>query len=85
MKQRKIPLRMCALTKEKCEKKDLFRIVRNKDGEVFVDETLKANGRGVYLKKDLSVITDAQNKKILDKHLEVKVEDNIYETLKSKL
>lgn len=84
MKQKKIPLRMCAVTKEKLEKKALFRIVKNKDGEVFIDETLKANGRGVYLKKDLKVIEDAQKKKILDKHLEIKVEDSIYEALKSK-
>ena len=85
MKQKKVPLRMCAVTREKCEKKDLFRVVRNKEGEVFVDDTLKANGRGVYLKKDLNVIENAQNKKLLDKHLEVKVEDSIYETLKQKL
>jgi len=85
MKQRKVPLRMCVVTREKYEKKELFRIVKNKEGEVFVDDSLKANGRGVYLKKDLKVIEDAQKKKLLDKHLEIKVEDKVYETLKEKL
>ena len=46
MKVRKIPYRTCSVTGEKLEKKDLLRIVRNKEGEVFVDLTGKKNGRG---------------------------------------
>ena len=52
MKQRKVPLRTCVVSNEKCEKKDLLRVVRNNEGQVFVDDTNKANGRGAYLKKD---------------------------------
>ena len=51
MKTRKIPMRTCVVTKEKCEKKDLIRVVRNKDNGVSVDLTGKMNGRGAYLKK----------------------------------
>ena len=29
MKQRKVPLRTCVVSNEKCEKKDLLRVVRN--------------------------------------------------------
>ena len=53
---KKIPMRTCIVTREKLPKKELVRIVRNKDGEVFVDETGKQNGRGVYLKKEINVI-----------------------------
>ena len=49
MKQRKVPLRTCVVTKEKLEKKDLIRVVKNNNGEVFVDLTGKANGRGAYI------------------------------------
>ena len=52
---KKIPLRTCVITKEKLPKKELIRIVRNKDGEVSVDETGKQNGKGVYLKRDLDI------------------------------
>jgi predicted RNA-binding protein YlxR (DUF448 family) len=52
---------MCVVTREKLEKKDLIRIVKNKDGEIFIDLTGKANGKGVYLKKDLEVILKAPN------------------------
>lgn len=82
MKQRKIPMRTCVVTKEKCEKKDLIRIVRTPESEVKIDLNGKMNGRGAYLKKDLSVFEKAQKTKILDKILEVEIEDNIYEELK---
>lgn len=83
MKVKKIPMRTCVVTHEKLEKKDLVRVVRNKDGEVFVDLTGKANGRGVYLKKDLTVIEKAEKTKILNKILEIEVKEEIYNELKN--
>ena len=49
---KKMPERTCVITKEKTLKKDLLRVVRDKEGNVSVDLTGKANGRGAYLKKD---------------------------------
>ncbi len=83
MKQRKIPLRTCVVTKEKYEKKDLIRIVKNNEDKVFVDLTSKANGRGAYIKKDLDVLEKARKSKVLDRHLEIKVPDEIYEELEN--
>lgn len=79
MKERKIPMRTCAVTHEKLPKKELIRIVRNKDNEVFVDETGKQNGKGVYLKLDESVIERARKAKILNKYLETDVSEEIYD------
>ncbi len=78
---KKMPERTCVVTKEKTLKKDLLRVVRNKDGEVIVDLTGKANGRGAYLKKDLEVIKKAQQTKILDRILEINIPDTIYDQL----
>lgn len=83
MKVKKIPLRTCVITKETLPKQELLRIVRNKEGEVKVDETGKLNGRGAYIKKDLKVLEKAQKTKILDKRLEVKIEDSVYEEIKN--
>jgi len=83
MKQRKIPLRTCVVTKEKFEKKDLIRIVKNNEDKVFVDLTGKANGRGAYIKKDLEVLEKAKKSKILDRQLEITIPDEIYEELKN--
>jgi len=85
MKTKKIPMRSCVVTREKLEKKDLFRVVRTPEGSVIVDDTLKANGRGAYLKKDKEVINKAKQNKILEKQLEVEVTNEIYEELISKL
>lgn len=81
MKQRKIPMRTCVVSHEKCEKKDLIRVVRNTSGDVEIDLTGKLNGRGAYLKKDVDVINKVRKSKILDRHLEVEVPDKIYDEL----
>lgn len=78
MKKRKIPLRSCVVTKERLPKRDLIRVVRDKENNVLIDLTGKANGRGAYLKKDIEVIKKAQKSKVLDKHLETKVPDEIF-------
>lgn len=80
---KKKPMRSCIVTLEKLEKKDLIRVVKNKEGEVFVDESGKANGRGAYLKRDKDVIKKCRENKILDRKLEIKIPDNIYEELDS--
>lgn len=85
MKVKKVPLRTCVITKEKLEKKDLFRVVRTPEGSVIVDDTNKANGRGAYVKKDLDAILKAEKSRILDRHLMVNVPEEIYEELKSRL
>ena len=78
---KKIPMRTCVITKEKLPKKELIRIVRNKDGEVSVDETGKQNGKGVYLKRDLEVVNKARSIKALNRYLECEVNDSIYKEL----
>ena len=81
MKTKKIPMRTCVKTKEKLEKKDLIRIVRTPEGKIIIDSTLKANGRGAYLKKDKEVINKAKQNKILERHLEVPIPEEIYEMI----
>lgn len=79
---KKIPERTCVITHEKYPKKELIRVVKNKEGEVFIDITGKANGRGAYLKKDIEVIEKASKSKALNKILEIEIPDSIYEELK---
>ena len=84
--QRKIPMRTCVVTREKYPKLELFRVVRTPEGEIIIDdERGKSNGRGAYLKKDKEVILKAQKSKILNRHLEVEIPDEIYEELISRI
>lgn len=82
MKQRRIPLRTCIITKEQLPKQELLRIVRTKEGEVLVDETGKVNGRGAYIKKDLEVLERAIKGKVLEKKLEIKIDDSVYDEIR---
>ena len=78
---KKIPLRRCVVTKEQLPKAELLRIVKNKENEVFIDLTGKAHGRGAYIKKDMTVLKTAKDKKILDRALETQINETIYEEI----
>ena len=82
MKTKKIPLRTCVITHESLPKQELLRIVRTPEGDIEVDETGKLNGRGAYIKKDISVLEKAKKSNILEKRLECKIDDSVYEKIK---
>ena len=83
--KRRIVLRTCVVTKEQFEKKDLLRIVKNKEGLVFVDTTGKANGRGAYIKRDLETLELAKKNKALDRALETTISDEVYDEIEKVL
>ncbi len=80
-KKHKIPLRKCIITQERHDKRELMRIVKNKDNEVSVDPSGKAHGRGAYVKLDKKVIEKAKKKNALAKHFGVSVDPAIYDEL----
>lgn len=80
-KKRKVPMRKCIATGELRPKKELVRIVRSKEGEVSVDLTGKKSGRGAYLSKEKDAIILAKKKNSLRNHLEIDIDDSIYDEL----
>lgn len=81
VKQKKIPLRRCVATQEQFPKRELIRVVRTPEGNVVIDLVGKVNGRGAYLSRSVNAIEIARKKKILDRHLEVSVGEEIYTEL----
>lgn len=81
-RKRKIPQRKCVVTNELRPKSEMIRIVRNKEGEVFVDPTGKQNGRGAYLTIDSDVIEKAEEKGVLNQVFKTKIDPALYEELK---
>ena len=81
MKIKKIPMRSCVITKEKLPKNELIRVVRTVEGTVVIDTTGKVNGRGAYLKKDKEVFEKARKTKVLERHLECKIDSSVYDEL----
>ncbi len=81
MKTKKIPMRSCIVTREKLSKQELIRVVRTPEGNVIVDLSGKANGRGAYLKKDKEVFNKAKQNKVLNKILEIDIKEEVYDEL----
>lgn len=82
---KKIPKRTCIGCNQEKEKKELLRIVKNKEGTIFFDQTGKANGRGAYLCKNQDCLEKTIKTKRLEKIFETKIDSKLYEALKEEL
>ena len=81
MKTRKIPLRKCIGCNESKPKKELIRVVKNKENQINVDLTGKANGRGAYICNDPECFKKVKKNKRLSRALEIGIPDEIYDDL----
>ena len=79
---KKIPLRTCMGCNEKKPKKELVRIVKNKDGEIFIDRTGKADGRGAYICDQIECLDKVIKSKRLEKVLEMQIPEEVYNNLR---
>ena len=79
---KKQPQRTCMGCNEKKDKKDLIRIVKNKDNEISIDRTGKLDGRGAYICDDIKCLEKVIKSKRLEKVFEYKISDEIYENLR---
>ena len=79
---KKLPQRTCMGCNEKKDKKDLIRIVKNKNGEISIDKTGKQEGRGAYICNKVECLDKVIKSKRLEKVLETKISSEIYEALR---
>ncbi len=77
----KVKLRKCVSCGEMKEKKELLRVVRDKDGTVAIDPTFKKDGRGAYVCKTSLCILNAGKKRAFNRALKCNVDESIYEKL----
>lgn len=85
MAERKIPLRKCIGCGEMKDKRELVRIVRNKEGEISVDLIGKKPGRGAYICKSIECLDKAQKAKRLERAFSTIIEPGIYDTMRREL
>ena len=76
------PQRTCMGCYEKKDKKDLIRIVKNKQNEINIDKTGKLQGRGAYICDNIECLEKAIKSKRIDKLFEQKIPEEIYEKLR---
>ena len=82
---KKIPQRLCTGCGEMKPKKELVRVVKPKDGEVALDLTGRANGRGAYICKSLSCLQAAHKARRFEKAFSCKIPDEVYERMEEAL
>ena len=79
---KKVPLRMCISCREMKDKKDLIRVVKNKENEIFIDPTFKANGRGAYLCNNLECFEKCVKTKSLNRAFKGEIKPEVIKTIK---
>ena len=82
---KKIPLRMCVVTRNREEKRNLLRIVKTPDGQIQVDTTGKLNGKGAYITKSKEVLELAKTNKALYRDLEVEIPASNYKEIEKNI
>ena len=80
-KVKKVPQRKCIACQDRDSKKELIRIVKNKEGKIFLDPTWRANGRGAYVCKSSECLKKAIKSKALNKAFKIDVPDEVYDNL----
>ena len=85
MAEKKIPLRKCTGCNEMKPKKELIRVLKTTEEEIVLDKTGKKNGRGAYLCNSLECFKQARKTRGLERSLQIKIPDEIYETLEKEL
>lgn len=73
---------MCVSCREMRPKKELTRVVRTPEGNVVVDRTGRANGRGAYICLKTACLDKAVKSRALERALETQIGQEVYETLR---
>lgn len=82
---KKIPQRTCMGCNVQKNKNELIRIVMNKEGNIFIDKTGKANGRGAYICNNIDCLEKVIKSKRVERSFDTKIEDDIYKELRNQI
>lgn len=85
MPAKKEPLRQCIGCMEMKSKKELVRIVKNKLGEVSLDTTGKAQGRGAYICPNPECLKKTIKSRRLEKVFEAKISEEVLSEMQKRL
>ena len=79
---KKQPQRTCMGCNQKKDKKELIRIVKNKNNEISIDRTGKKEGRGAYICDDVNCLDKLIKSKRLERVFGMSISNEIYESLR---
>ena len=76
------PQRTCMGCNTKKDKKDLIRIVKNKENIISIDKTGKMEEIGAYICDNIQCLEKVIKSKRLEKILDIKISEEIYKDLR---
>jgi hypothetical protein len=79
---RKPPLRTCVACGRSADKRELVRVVRDAAGDVSIDVTGKANGRGAYVCGTTDCFDTATRRSRFDAALRVRLKEDDLDRLR---
>ena len=84
-KKKSVPMRTCIACREMKPKKEMLRVVKNADGDISVDVTGKAPGRGAYICNGDACLKKLGDKKLLHKAFSVNVPLDVYKDVEEEV
>lgn len=81
MKNKRVPQRKCVVCNTHKDKKDLLRIVKDKEGNIHIDTSGKMNGRGTYICPSIKCLENARKKRTLNNYLKTNISEEIYQEI----
>ena len=79
---KKVVQRTCIGCNQKKDKKELVRLVLNKNNEFFLDENGKAEGRGIYICKDINCLNSAIKSKKISKLFNINISEDLFDSIR---
>ena len=78
---KKTPMRKCTGCGEMKDKKEMIRAIRNDEGKLELDMTVRKNGRGAYICNDIECLRKARKNKGLERSFKMPVPPEVYEQI----
>lgn len=75
-----IPIRMCCACRDHKDKFELIKFV-TLNNNIMIDQLYNKPGRGAYLCKNLNCFKKAKKHKLLDRALNIDIDQEIYDVL----
>ncbi len=84
-KSKIVPMRTCIACRQMKPKKEMTRVVKTAEGEIFADPTGKASGRGAYICGAEECLKKLNDKKLLHKAFSINVAQEVYQGVEEEI
>ncbi len=75
---KKVPLRQCVGCNQMHAKKEMMRVVKTAEGDIILDMTGRANGRGAYLCRQKECLLAAIKNRGLERSFKMGLPESVY-------